>query len=232
MITHRDDSLSRQQKCIISISKKYFFSLDHQCGIPVTSKSSRIVGGTESEAGNWPWQAIFYVLEPNGYKRFFCGGTLIYRQWVVTAAHCTNEYRFLWYVLQIRIKQAIKFYSYWLLFHKYKIFNFNWLHGLGTVNATLLLAAKQTWHSGIACPTPLIATVIWNLGPLSTTCGSPFLQDHCFHWGLWLHDSRFDDLMIHIFLKKSKMGLCEEARWSTFHTETTGWCANILNRRT
>jgi len=62
---------------------------DQQCGIPVNGTKSRIVGGNESEAGDWPWQAVLKILHLNGYQSFSCGGTLINHQWIVTAAHCT-----------------------------------------------------------------------------------------------------------------------------------------------
>ncbi|XP_063048942.1 serine protease 33-like [Engraulis encrasicolus] len=54
------------------------------CGRPTLS--SRIVGGQDSAEGNWPWQAS---LQKNG--QHFCGGSLINRQWILTAAHCFNS---------------------------------------------------------------------------------------------------------------------------------------------
>jgi secreted trypsin-like serine protease len=45
--------------------------------------SKRIVGGEESRQGSWPWQvALLY----NGTQ--FCGGSLVNRNWIVTASHC------------------------------------------------------------------------------------------------------------------------------------------------
>ncbi len=50
---------------------------------------TRIVGGTEAEPGEYPWQIA--LLKKQGNKLFFiCGGTLIAPQRVVTAAHCTS----------------------------------------------------------------------------------------------------------------------------------------------
>ncbi|XP_072549127.1 transmembrane protease serine 9-like [Salminus brasiliensis] len=55
------------------------------CG--VASLNTKIVGGQNAVAGSWPWQAS---LQNNG--RHFCGGSLINSAWVLTAAHCFNDY--------------------------------------------------------------------------------------------------------------------------------------------
>ncbi|XP_023251617.1 serine protease 27-like [Seriola lalandi dorsalis] len=45
--------------------------------------NTKIVGGQSAVPGAWPWQASLYM---NGI--FFCGGSLINNQWVLTGAQC------------------------------------------------------------------------------------------------------------------------------------------------
>nr|BAB08216.1 embryonic serine protease-1 [Xenopus laevis] len=54
------------------------------CGSPVFS--SRIVGGTDTRQGAWPWQVS---LEFNGSH--ICGGSIISDQWILTATHCIEH---------------------------------------------------------------------------------------------------------------------------------------------
>lgn len=52
------------------------------CGRP---KHSRIVGGEIASNRDWPWQV---GLQAENDDFIFCGGSLIDREWVITAAHC------------------------------------------------------------------------------------------------------------------------------------------------
>jgi secreted trypsin-like serine protease len=47
----------------------------------------RIIGGVATSVARHPWQVAINILAPNG-KKLLCGGSLINRQWVLTAAHC------------------------------------------------------------------------------------------------------------------------------------------------
>uniref|UniRef100_A0A671F8S3 Transmembrane protease serine n=2 Tax=Rhinolophus ferrumequinum TaxID=59479 RepID=A0A671F8S3_RHIFE len=64
--------------------------LNNCCGTrrsKTTKQSLRIVGGTQVEEGEWPWQAS---LQWDGIHR--CGATLINGTWLVSAAHCFRMY--------------------------------------------------------------------------------------------------------------------------------------------
>jgi len=65
--------------------KKGTKSMAGQCGVPAVQGGSRIVGGYEAVPHSFPWMAALFVDE-----QWFCGGTLISDEWVLTAAHCAN----------------------------------------------------------------------------------------------------------------------------------------------
>ncbi|KAJ3634315.1 hypothetical protein MTP99_011200 [Tenebrio molitor] len=51
--------------------------------------TSRIVGGDEALVGEFPFAAAIYVRKDDG--TYFCGGTLISNQWVLTSGHCVEN---------------------------------------------------------------------------------------------------------------------------------------------
>ena len=54
-------------------------------------RRKRIVGGTTSQYGDWPWQLSLMVYNRN-LKTFLhkCGATLLNENWAITAAHCVQ----------------------------------------------------------------------------------------------------------------------------------------------
>ncbi|XP_067225186.1 uncharacterized protein si:dkey-32n7.7 [Chanodichthys erythropterus] len=57
------------------------------CGRTTFTTSSRIEGGQNASAGHWPWQASILL---DGSH--ICGGSLINKEWVMTAAHCVDRF--------------------------------------------------------------------------------------------------------------------------------------------
>lgn len=57
---------------------------------PFPTSGSKIVNGQDATPCEWPWQVSLRT--STGFH--FCGGTLISQKWVITAAHCINNYAF------------------------------------------------------------------------------------------------------------------------------------------
>jgi secreted trypsin-like serine protease len=55
-------------------------------------EGGKVVDGVPAKVGDDPWQValIFPLSTTNNVARLFCGGSLIARDWVLTAAHCVD----------------------------------------------------------------------------------------------------------------------------------------------
>lgn len=62
--------------------------LNHlQCTAPTRERIPTILFGQAVPKGDYPWHAAIFTIDPLGSK-YFCGGTLISSDTVLTAAHC------------------------------------------------------------------------------------------------------------------------------------------------
>merc|ERR1712168_645162 len=61
------------------------YDLAAECGIEGPPSKNKIVGGEEAEPNQWPWIVALFV-----DNAWFCGGSLISENWVLTAAHCVD----------------------------------------------------------------------------------------------------------------------------------------------
>jgi secreted trypsin-like serine protease len=64
--------------------------LSGECGVKYTNEN--IIGGTAAKPGEFPYMALLgYKSKENIGISFRCGGTLINKYYVLTAAHCHSE---------------------------------------------------------------------------------------------------------------------------------------------
>uniref|UniRef100_A0A182PSS7 Peptidase S1 domain-containing protein n=1 Tax=Anopheles epiroticus TaxID=199890 RepID=A0A182PSS7_9DIPT len=56
-------------------------------------RNPKIMHGTPTVEGQYPWQVSLELLHPSfGFIGHWCGGVLIERNWVLSAAHCIHKY--------------------------------------------------------------------------------------------------------------------------------------------
>ncbi|XP_023262108.1 elastase-1-like [Seriola lalandi dorsalis] len=79
-----------------------------------SNTAGKVVGGDEvPKRSSWPWQVSLQYFSDGSYHHF-CGGTLISRGWVMTAAHCALSYSSLRAVLGALILHQ----NYWTEQHR------------------------------------------------------------------------------------------------------------------
>ena len=61
-----------------------------ECGLPATNRFGRILNGRDAMRKQWPWMVLIRYKIRISDKQKLCGGTLISRNWVLTAAHCVS----------------------------------------------------------------------------------------------------------------------------------------------
>lgn len=85
---------------VLFIISSSFLLTDHQCfaagdvpcGQRQISHMGLIFRGTEALEADWPWHAAIFKREQTQPKDYICGGTVISKNFILTAAHCTIVY--------------------------------------------------------------------------------------------------------------------------------------------
>ena len=57
--------------------------------IPEKTEELRIVNGEEAKIESFPWQIA--LREKRGSRGVFCGGVILNKNWIMTAAHCVFD---------------------------------------------------------------------------------------------------------------------------------------------
>ena len=60
-----------------------------ECGVRVTQEN--IVGGKDSKPGEFPYMALLSSSADQNSPKYHCGGSLINKRYVLTAAHCHSD---------------------------------------------------------------------------------------------------------------------------------------------
>ncbi|KAM4531816.1 tryptase-2-like [Odontesthes bonariensis] len=60
-------------------------------GLLAAKVRSSIIRGENAERGTWPWMVHLNITTENGLKKWRCGGSLLNKEWVLTAAHCWDK---------------------------------------------------------------------------------------------------------------------------------------------
>ncbi|XP_028424056.1 serine protease 27 [Perca flavescens] len=78
---------SRKWMCVLTLASLLSAESHAQLNVCGTAPvNTRIVGGKDATAGSWPWQVSL-----QGFGSHVCGGSLINREWVMSAAHCFSS---------------------------------------------------------------------------------------------------------------------------------------------
>jgi secreted trypsin-like serine protease len=83
--------LRQDAKQILLLDRERVNFYSPACGtraVPASGLGPYVVNGDAAARGAWPWQvSILYD------DSVLCGGSLLNQRWVLTAAHCSVDYR-------------------------------------------------------------------------------------------------------------------------------------------
>uniref|UniRef100_A0A336LB45 CSON007646 protein n=1 Tax=Culicoides sonorensis TaxID=179676 RepID=A0A336LB45_CULSO len=94
-----------QLEIIPQILRRQSESLFPYPGICGTQTTSRIVGGSKTSIGEFPWTALIKYRNRYNHITFHCAGALINSRYVLTAAHCIvgTELAKTWKPVEVRL---------------------------------------------------------------------------------------------------------------------------------
>lgn len=82
---------------LISVLNMILSIAETKCGLSSNNRTSspvhlvRVVGGTISKLGDWPWVVSLVVYYPDGLS--LCTGSILSEKYILSAGHCTvDEY--------------------------------------------------------------------------------------------------------------------------------------------
>ena len=83
---------------IISLDFSHFANHSNRNALaqhcPSAALKGKIIGGEEAKVGAYPWLALLGYTNRNGdFRGWRCGGALIGKQYILTAAHCVTGLR-------------------------------------------------------------------------------------------------------------------------------------------
>jgi secreted trypsin-like serine protease len=79
------NKVAAEMRAASTSNKKDLGAPKAACGIQGPAKQGKIVGGEEATEHAWPWQVALFIDDA-----WFCGGSIISENYVLTAAHCAD----------------------------------------------------------------------------------------------------------------------------------------------
>ncbi|EDV94327.1 GH20242 [Drosophila grimshawi] len=88
---HTQTQALRWMCLLLLVPNSAQFETDCGCR-PGRGREARIIAGSTTHEGQFPWQASLELLHPSlGFLGHWCGAVLIHQYWILSAAHCVHN---------------------------------------------------------------------------------------------------------------------------------------------